>query len=77
LWTARSVLSDDGILVIDHWRRHGGSRYVGALQMPARYVADEEFESALAAAGFTIEEKRTTANGVVVVYRARQSTRIG
>lgn len=74
LWTARTVLSDDGILVIDHWRRHGGAKYVGALQMPARYIADEEFEAALSAAGFTVDEKRTTANGVVVVYRARQST---
>jgi hypothetical protein len=72
LWTVRSALARDGILVIDHWRRHGGSRYVGALQMPAHYITDERFESALIAAGFAIEEKRATENGVVVVYRARQ-----
>ncbi len=72
LWTIRSALADDGILVIDQWRRHGGSRYVGALQMPAHYITDERFESALIAAGFVIEEKRPTENGVVVVYRARQ-----
>jgi SAM-dependent methyltransferase len=72
LWTIHSALADDGILVIDQWRRHGGSKYVGALQMPAHYISDERFESALMAAGFAIEEKRVTENGVVVVYRARQ-----
>jgi hypothetical protein len=74
LWTVRTALADDGILIIDHWRRHGGSRYVRALQMPARYISDDAFEATLAAAGFTVEEKRTTANGVVAVYRARQSS---
>lgn len=77
LWTARTVLADDGVLVIDHWRRHGGAKYVGALQMPARYITDDAFEAALTAAGFIVEEKRATANGVVVVYRARRSSRIG
>jgi hypothetical protein len=77
LWTVRSALNSDGILVIDQWRRHRGSRYVGALQMPASYITDERFESALAAAGFAVEEKRATANGVVVVYRARQLADVG
>ncbi|HEY5650806.1 MAG TPA: hypothetical protein VIW46_05100 [Acidimicrobiia bacterium] len=77
LWTARSLLAENGVLVIDHWRRHGGAKYVGALQMPARYITDDAFEAALSAAGFTVDERRATANGVVVVYRARRSARIG
>ncbi len=66
-----SVLKPGGVLMIDHWRRHGGSRYVGALQMPARYVTDTEFEASLETAGFTVEQKRSTPNDIVVVYRAR------
>ncbi len=75
LGSVRSVLETGGVLIIDHWRRHGGSRYVGALQMPARYVTDTEFEAALAGAGFVIEQKRTTPNDIVVVYRARLSAK--
>ena len=71
LTAIRSTLAEDGVLVIDHWRRHGGSKYVDALEMPARYVTDEEFEATVVSCGYAIEEKRATANGVVVVYRAR------
>ena len=71
LATIRSSLAPDGILVIDHWREHRGSRYVQALEMPARYVSDDEFELTLAECGYLIEEKRVSANEVVVVYRAR------
>lgn len=71
LESIRSCLSPDGVLIIDHWRQHAGSKYVTALEMPARYVTDDEFEATLEAAGYVIEEKRVTANEVVVVYRAR------
>lgn len=64
------TLAPRGCLVIDHWRQHSGSKYVDALQMPARYLTDGEFEAGLIEAGFEIEQKRATANGVVVVYRA-------
>ena len=71
LSSIESTLTEDGVLIIDHWRRHGGSKYVDALQMPARYVTDAEFETSLSDAGFEVERKRVTANGVAVVYRVR------
>lgn len=71
LTSIRSVLARGGVLVIDHWRTHHGSKYVNALQMPGRYVTDDEFEAALNGAGFAVEQKRVVPNGVVVVYRAR------
>lgn len=45
--------------------------------MPAHYISDDRFESALIAAGFAIEEKRVAENGVDAVYRARQLGSIG
>lgn len=63
------ALEPGGSLIIDHWRRHRGSKYVDTLQMPARYLTDYEFERALRRAGFTIDQKRVTPNRVAVVYR--------
>ena len=71
LASIREALMPDGVLIIDHWREHAGSKYVKTLQMPARYVTDAEFETSLRSAGFTIEQKRVTENEVVVVYRVK------
>lgn len=71
--TLRATLTPNGVLLIDNWRPHQGSKYVDLLEMPARYPTDEQFETALAEAGFEIEQKRVTANDVVVVYRARSA----
>jgi SAM-dependent methyltransferase len=71
LGAIRSTLAADGVLVVDHWRHHLGSKYVDALEVPARYISDEEFESTLTSCGYVIEDKRVTTNSVVVVYRAR------
>lgn len=72
LETARTMLRPGGTLLVDHWRPHGGSRYVGALEMPARYLTDARFETAVSGAGFGIESARSTENGVLAVYRARR-----
>lgn len=73
LVSVRLSLSPHGVMIIDHWRGHDGSKHVGDLQMPARYVTDDEFEAALVSAGFAIQQKRVTGNEVAVIYRVRSA----
>lgn len=72
LQNVRTMLRPAGVLLVDHWRTHRGSRYVGALEMPARYRTDDEFEATLVGCGFGIEATRSTENTVLTVYRARR-----
>lgn len=74
LVSLRRALEPGGSLIIDHWRKHSGSKYVDTLQMPARYVSDADFEATLSVSGFDVDQKRVTPNGVVVVYRVSVSS---
>jgi hypothetical protein len=71
------VMSPAGIAIIDNFRRHESSRYLKEFEMEAWYPSDEEQESQLQRAGFTIESKIETSNGVNVVYVLRKSHRVG
>jgi len=69
------VMAPAGVAIIDNFREHDASRYLKAFEMEAWYPSDEEQESQLREAGFEIDNKRESSNGVSVVYVVRKPHR--
>jgi hypothetical protein len=67
-----TTLASGGTFVVDNFHEHSESKYGDAFEMATRYHPDTEFEDAIREAGFELVTKRTTANNVNVVYRARR-----
>jgi len=69
------VMAPAGVAIIDNFRQHDSSRYLKEFEMEAWYPSDEEQESQLREAGFEIDHKRESSNGVSVVYVVRKPHR--
>jgi hypothetical protein len=69
----RSVLADDGTLLVDNWARHPHSAAGDDLEIDTRYHAPQDFASLLERNGLRVRGELRSANGVVTLYSASAS----
>jgi len=62
------ILIPGGVLLLDNFRRHTGSHFGPDLEIDTRYHPEEAFEGLLEAAGFSVQRKQETSDGVCVLY---------
>jgi hypothetical protein len=72
LRSVHTLSEPGGLLIVDNFREHKASRYAKDMEQNPRYHTDADFERCLTTAGFEIEGKHATKNGINVVYRARR-----
>lgn len=64
------LMKPGGTLVVDNWVRHKHSHLGEMLEMPTRYHPEDVFRSAIEQAGLKVLDVKTTANGIVTLWRA-------
>lgn len=64
------LMKPGATLVVDNWVRHKHSHLGEMLEMPTRYHPEGIFRSALERAGLKVVDVKTTANGIVTLWRA-------
>jgi len=64
------LMAPGGTLVVDNWVRHKHSHLGEMLEMPTRYHPEDVFRASLERAGLKVVDVKTTANGIVTLWRA-------
>lgn len=64
------LMAPGGTLVVDNWVRHKHSHLGEMLEMPTRYHPEDVFRASLEGAGLKVVGVKTTANGIVTLWRA-------